>query len=262
MQILAKTKNNTLITVSRAEKKENYFCLECNEILHKRSGVYQQEHFYHVKPTLNCRQNNKSIEHIQTQIFIKKLFIDQNCHMEYRFNSINRIADLYVEDLSLVIEIQCSFISLKEVQTRISDYAKLGLKVLWIFHEKKFNKKTKTPVEVFLKNQTYYYTNINNEGQGMIFDSYFFSKKRSIDLGCYLQFPRYLPKDFLLLKRRKKKLPFYFKGDLSFLVLNEKNHELIQKIKGYRSKKLLHFLIQCSMHIKDWFYLTLEKALK
>ena len=262
MQIFASTKNNNLITVFQAEKKENYFCLECNEILHKRSGIYQQEHFYHVKPTLNCRQNNKSIEHIQTQIFIKKLFENLSCHMEYRFNSINRIADLYIEELNLVIEIQCSFISVKEVKTRISDYGKLGLRVLWILHEKKFNKKTKTPVEIFLKNQTYYYTNINDVGQGIIFDSYFFSKKRSIDLGCYLSFPRYLPKDYLLLKRRRKNLPFYFKGDLSFLILHEKNHELIQKIKVYRSKNTLHFVNQFSMLIKDWFYLTLEKALK
>ena len=105
-------------------------------------------------------------------------------------------------------------------------------KVVDFFENKyrwKFNKKTKTPVEIFLKNQTYYYTNINDVGQGIIFDSYFFSKKRSIDLGCYLSFPRYLPKDYLLLKRRRKNLPFYFKGDLSFLILHEKNHELIQK---------------------------------
>lgn len=262
MQIFAKTKNNEIIHVLEAQKKEDYFCIECFDVLHKRSGALLQDHFYHIKPNLLCRQSNKSQEHLQTQLYIKKLFGPQKCEMEKRFDQVNRIADLYVEPFKLVIEIQYSFITLRELKQRIYDYNKLGINVLWILHDKKFNKKVKTQVEYFLRDKTFFYTNINEQGCGIIYDQYLFMKKMPVILDQVHITPKISFFNINLIRLRKKYLPYFFEGDLTAYALKAKNKEVIKKIKKCEDLRSENIFKQALRLLKTYLYLKLEEACK
>ena len=84
----------------------------------------------------------------------------------------NHFADLYWPEKSLVIEIQCSPISLEEVLKRNRDYEKLGLDIVWILHQKSFNRKTLTASERYLRTRCALYTNIFTNGTGVIYDQH------------------------------------------------------------------------------------------
>ena len=62
--------------------------------------------------------------------------------LEHRFPSIGRVADVVYFPKKIIFEVQCSPISLKEVQKRNRDYLSLGFTVIWILHDRHYNKKT------------------------------------------------------------------------------------------------------------------------
>ena len=158
-----------MIFSHQAEKQTNYFCLECGGVVRLRSGVHRQPHFYHLKPPAHCRQSGKSMEHLQVQSFIKNLF-GNDCLLEHRFSSIGRIADCVWESAKLVFEVQCSPITQKEVASRNADYEKEGYRVIWIFHDKQFNQFRLSAAELWMARHPHYFTNIDADGQGVIYD--------------------------------------------------------------------------------------------
>jgi competence CoiA-like predicted nuclease len=260
MQILAKTINNKIIHVYEAQKQVDYLCPECLGILHKRAGHLNQEHFYHVRSETLCRQSNKSQEHLNTQLYIFNLFESNTCLLEKRFDSINRVADIFVEDLNLVIEVQCSYIPLIELKERIKDYQKLGLHIVWIFHDKRFNKKIKTESEKYLKEKTHFYTNIDAKGEGMIYDQYHFLKKRKVFLNKTLYNSKLSFFSLKIVKKRKQHLPFYFSGDIVDCLLNSANPLLIKNIKRLETTHNPSLIFSILKIFKGLFYLKLEQA--
>lgn len=80
------------------------------------------------------------------------------CFVEHRFPSIGRIADLYSEEKRLVIEIQTSPITADELLARTRDYRGLGLHIIWIFSDRRFNRYQLTPVEAALEKIPHYFT--------------------------------------------------------------------------------------------------------
>jgi hypothetical protein len=92
------------------------------------------------------------------------------CHLEYRFPQLGRIADLCCLRSKWVIEVQCSPISLAEVQAREADYMRAGFQLLWVLHEANFNGKMVSAAERHVRMRGAYYTNINAEAEGMIYD--------------------------------------------------------------------------------------------
>ena len=116
------------------------------------------------------KTNHKQLNlHTLVQNYLHSHLPAKESFIEYRFH--NRIADIAWLTKKLVIEVQCSPISLSEVKQRIEDYKKLGLKTIWILHQCSFNKKIATRAEFFLRTtQTCYFTNITGGGHGYIYD--------------------------------------------------------------------------------------------
>ena len=107
--------------------------------------------------------------HREVQIKIQSLIDQEDLHLEYKFPI--RRADIFWESKRIVFEVQCSPITLREVKTRTADHENLGHKVIWILHQKTFNKKYASPAELFLRREKKaLYTDISQHGDGVIFD--------------------------------------------------------------------------------------------
>lgn len=176
MQIYALSQQGFPISTGDAKRHVDYQCLECKRAVRLRKGLHKRAHFYHIDPTPSCRLNGKSLTHIALQLYIQDLFSKESLSLEYRFDSIDRIADCFHHEKKLVFEIQCSPISENEVKRRTSDYNSLGFNVIWILHEKEFNKYRLTAAEQFLQMKFLFYTNMDEEGVGIIYSQSFKSK--------------------------------------------------------------------------------------
>ncbi len=105
---------------------------------------------------------------------IQKNIADQIGHgkvmIEHSFP--HHFADIYWPAKSLVFEIQCSPINIFEALKRNSDYEQLGVDVVWILHQKCFNRRTLSAAEQYLRSRNAYYTNIFTNGTGAIYDQH------------------------------------------------------------------------------------------
>src|SRR5581483_589437 len=160
------------VSSSSAEKGKNYLCPECKAQVRLRGGPSRQTHFYHYRPTKNCRQNQKSLEHLQMQLKLIDLIGCGEGHIECPFHEINRIADVAWHAKKIVFEVQCSPLSLEEAQTRTLDYQKTGYQILWILHDNQFNQQRLSAAESYLRTQFCYFTNINKIGEGIVYDQF------------------------------------------------------------------------------------------
>lgn len=242
VQLYALDQNFKVVSVNNAFKKQRYRCLECQKSLGMRGGLHRQKHFYHIDPSPDCRQNGKSEEHLNVQLFIEKKLPKGDVFLEKRFDEINRIADVVWLSKKIVFEVQCSFISYEEIKERNLDYAKIGYRVIWILHVKRFNKYRLTSPEAYLEYEPHYYTNMDAYGNGMIFDSFrlyqkgvrvFKTKPFEIDLSEFKKFnykelnhrkKLLIPLKFL---NKLKKQTIHFKGDLVDQVVINQDFESI-----------------------------------
>ncbi|MBA3285957.1 MAG: hypothetical protein H0U27_12990, partial [Nitrosopumilus sp.] len=126
MQLYAFDIESKLISAKNALRQIDYFCPECKGYLRLRGGLHRQDHFYHSDFTPTCRQSVKSAEHLHTQLYILSQLPEKKCFMERRFPEINRIADICWESKKIIFEIQCSPISVEEIQERNRDYQSAG----------------------------------------------------------------------------------------------------------------------------------------
>lgn len=172
MQLRAFDEQDQLIFAHHATKQKNYFCIECGNIVRMRSGLHRQAHYYHVQPNPSCRLNGKSLIHLMVQQHLKNLLHEQEVELEHRFPSIGRIADVAWISKQLIFEIQCSPISAQEISERNHHYASIGYQTIWILHEQRFHQKKLSAAENFLQKHTHYFTNIDEEGRGQIYDSF------------------------------------------------------------------------------------------
>jgi competence protein CoiA len=169
MQVYSLNERGEQIFVEEAEKHTNYLCLECNKTVRLRGGEHKQLHFYHLDPSPSCRQNGKSPTHLALQLHIQKIFSPRKVLLERQFPSIGRIADCVLEEKKLVFEIQCSFITAAELKKRTQDYLSCGYEVIWILHDRRFNRLRLTAAEAFLRKRAHYYTDFNQSGKGRIY---------------------------------------------------------------------------------------------
>jgi competence protein CoiA len=141
--------NTVLISAACAQKRINYICPECLNIVRCRSGNKKQPHFYHIYKNRFCRQSGKSKGHLQTQLRLQAMI--PTIHLEKKIGS--RIADALWDEEKIVFEIQYSPLSLEEAKNRCKEYEKNGYTVVWILHDKQFNKKKTSPSEYFLRKE-------------------------------------------------------------------------------------------------------------
>jgi competence protein CoiA len=158
------------VLAEHAQKGKDYTCPECGSPVRVRGGPARQTHFYHLALLKQCRQHEKSQEHIQLQL--KLLSQLKSALIECPFSAVDRIADVAWVPKKLVFEIQCSPISLEEVQGRILDYNRAGYGVIWILHDKQFNQKRLSAAENFLRTVPCYFTNIDKMGEGIVYDQF------------------------------------------------------------------------------------------
>jgi competence protein CoiA len=225
MQLLALDFRGNLISARNAQRQHDYRCVECQGVVRLRGGRYRQPHYYHQATTAACRLNGKSLRHINVQLYLEKLLPAGAAELEKPFSEIGRIADVCWTTQQIIFEIQCSPITPEEVAARNSDYARIGYRVVWILHDQRFNQRRQTAVEEFLQSQWLYYTNIDREGRGKVYEQFSLYKNgrrrrglspQLVDLSKpqffsflgYEQWPAPL--------MNKALLPFCFEGDLIY----------------------------------------------
>jgi competence protein CoiA len=214
MSTFAKDGKKTLVKASLATRSIDYFCLECGHAVRLKMGEERRAHFYHLEPTDHCREAGKSLEHLMTQFAVQNAFKKKNQEivLEKQFHHIQRIADAVDLTNKIVFEIQCSPMSALEAKGRMLDYQSIGYCVVWIIHLKTFLKNKATAFEQTLMDVPHYFTDIDENGEGEIFDLF-----SPIHKGYRLnQLDRRFPVDVGSFSKNILKYPFRKKWPLSF----------------------------------------------
>lgn len=172
MQSCAFDDQGQLTRASLAVRQCDYTCFECGQVVRLRKGTFRRPHFFHLQPNQACRQSGKGAVHLSVQHAILEQLPPGQAEMEHRFDAIGRIADVAWIPQKIVFEVQCAFITAAEVLARNQDYASVGFSVVWILHTDRYNKMQMTSAEEVLHNRAHYFTDIDEEGKGTIFDQY------------------------------------------------------------------------------------------
>ena len=161
--------------------------------------------------------------------------------LEYAFPSIGRIADIAWHSQKIVFEIQCSPIAAEEAKARCSDYLSQGYRVVWILHTKRFNKGQLSAAELFLRSTPCYFTDIDRNGKGEVYDQFeiikggrrlFKGPPLSVCLTQIETLPEVVPPDLALpqiVLERLSRWKCYARGDLLHRLLLEGNLSLSAK---------------------------------
>lgn len=236
MQLFARNDQNCIVAATEAAKESEYFCLECGSAVRMRGGRFRRNHFYHIAPDRKCRQSGKSLTHLQVQCKLRDA-IPGYVDLERRFEEIGRIADVVWESEKLIFEVQCSPISTEEVEARNRDYHSVGYKVVWILHDKTFNRYRVTAAEEWLRTSPHYYTNIDSEGVGKIYDQLSLvaggiRKRKLLALSIDVTVPCSFSDANLghaFLSNRSETWHTYFRGDACDLVMRGAALEEVRK---------------------------------
>lgn len=238
MQLHALDHLGQVINARRAQRQQNYRCLECKQDVRLRGGPHRQPHFYHFEPTIFCRQHGKGAIHLKIQHFFVNQLSPGDCILEYPFPTIGRIADVAWLSQKIVFEIQYSAISGEEALARNRDYQKEGWTVVWILHDHRYNQIRLSAVEMALEHSPHFFTNMDQFGKGLIYDQ-FDLKDKGLRLSRLSSLPIDIKnishqtdqKSFPLLhlENRAKNWPYYFAGDFMSLFLSRVNSEYLEK---------------------------------
>lgn len=295
MQICALNSSATLVFADEANKHQNYQCIECHKTVRLRRGIHRKAHYYHLEPNRSCKQHAKGMPHIMLQYFLKNALPKGEGQLECQFGSIGRIADVAWHSKNIVYEIQCSPITAEEVRARNKSYASVGYQVVWILHDKRYNKQRLSAAEDFLFKQPHYFSDMNAEGEGKIYDQFsVIANGRRIRRFPTLTINPALPKNLRknkralskqlppILHQRAKTWPLIFSGDTIDSTLNsdeqtgnyaDNQREMILYLRSLaqnkdrfffnliESRKLL-FQKYVTQPYKAFLNLILEKACK
>lgn len=170
MHLLACDQEGRVVSAKEASSKKNYFCLECGASVRRRAGGERIPHFFHFRSSKACHQKGKSLLHLQVQYWIQRQFPFGVIELEHPFSLIQRIGDVVWEAEKLIFEVQCSAISAEEILARQVDYQKVGFTVVWILHDTRYPPFKESRVQQILHSIPHYYTDIDVEGNGGIYD--------------------------------------------------------------------------------------------
>lgn len=278
MQFYAFDEKKSLIHAQHAKKNLNYQCIECQTRVRLRGGLHRQLHFFHLDPSRSCHLYQKGMAHLQLQNFLFQTLPLNDCQLEYRFPTINRIADVVWFSKKIVFEIQCSPITTIEIQQRNRDYLSQGWRIIWILHDQRYNQKFLTPAEKALENHPHYFSNMNSKGEGLIYDQF-----EIIDKGIRINKMSKLPIQMTQIfpisqsplpllatcKKRIQSWNYFFDGDLisnsnplycQMALDFEKKHQQ-EKSKRKIKQMIMSFVNQLIIHpYRVLFRYLLEKA--
>jgi competence protein CoiA len=222
MQIYAFDIQGTLIPVTQAHRGNIYRCPECGERVQPRGGRFRRLHFYHLKST-SCRLHSKSLTHLHIQYALQQMLAPETTLLEHRFPQIGRVADVVWPAQRLIFEVQVSPISSAEVRQRNRDYQRIGYQVIWILHDRQFNRSHITAAEIQLRFSPHYFTNMSALGKGIFYDQYAvirFKRRVKRSRPFPVRFKQVMPVNLKQLPRQfpveRKKWQLSFEGDLAF----------------------------------------------
>lgn len=217
---------------------------------------------------------NKSRTHLALQRHLMDILPDGQAVMEKRFDEIGRIADVFWAEQNLLFEIQCSPMSRQEMLNRTEAYRSLGYQVVWILHEKSFNKFRLTSLEGAIQDIPHYFTNMSPGGEGVIYDQCCFIS-RAVRIKTWKRLPvdLSLPKRISLptccekkerlqvVERRMKSWPLYFYQDLVSMDQGECNSSECEEPLAYERSVLMkkESLI---VKLKRFYLSILHRALR
>ncbi len=146
-----------LIDAIDAEPNKIYWCLDCFMPVKARKGKRIFAHFYHLQSAPACKLYSKSEDHLVAQLELKRSFPKGVIDIEKPFIKIGRVADACWEKEKIIFEIQCSSITEKEVEKRMSDYSSVGFDVVWLLDDKKYNQRICRPAEEYFRQHCSYF---------------------------------------------------------------------------------------------------------
>ena len=222
MQLFALDGSGRVVLADQARRQKNYYCRECRQAVRLRHGPHKRAHFFHIEPLRICSQHGKTLEHLLVQTKIKEI-LGESCALERRFDQIGRIADVCWEKEKIIFEVQCSAISVREIQARGADYQALGYRVVWILHDNYYGQPSLRSAEAYLHGRHCYFTNMDKQGEGGIYDrcSWVFQGKRvfigprlPVDIASPVPIPLLTGNLPYVIKARLKLTTTCFGGDL------------------------------------------------
>ena len=220
MQIYALDHMSRLVHTRAAVRGIKYTCPECHQEVRMRGGRVRRSHFYHPDAT-SCVLHGKSLTHIHIQCALQNMLSPEQVQLELRFPEIGRVADVVWPAQKLIFEVQVSPIKAEEVRARNRDYAKAGYRIVWILHDRRFNRSRFTAAEAALRFSPHYFTNMNAFGKGFFYDQYAccrFKRRRERSQRFPVCFKKLIPVNPKQLPRHfpepRKHWPLSFEGDL------------------------------------------------
>lgn len=144
--------NNQLINAVYADNNHQYYCPVCNEKVILKQGKINMPHFAHINHSrcIKQAQNGQTNEHLLGKKQLVQFINHDDVKIESYLQSISQRPDLLWH--KLVIEFQCSPITLKRLRQRINGYRSIQMKSLWVLgnnYRKHFGQKS--------MNKFYYY---------------------------------------------------------------------------------------------------------
>lgn len=248
-----------------------YFCLECKGPLKLRKQKRKIPHFYHLKTTPSCRLFGKSEDHLIAQHALIQQLPPKEATLEHPFPSAHRIADVFWEKEKIIFEIQCSFIQEQEIEQREKDYASLGLHVIWILDDRRFNRSNVRKGESAMRQSGAYFMNVHPTV--VVYDQLemFHGKNRikkwgksPIELSSLNRTdPSMSKKSFpLLIQKRLQNSPVFFAGDWTHKALLSENASLLSSWKKQEEAMNRPSLSLLWKHIQKGYFSLLESLLK
>ncbi|MCM0598542.1 competence protein CoiA [Periweissella fabalis] len=141
------------------DNKQAFRCTGCGDAVRLRHGSVNIAHFAHINKQCVFENEAESYEHLlgKLQLYQISKIIGQ-AQVEVTFPSIKQRADIVLKykQQKLILEYQCSPISIEQVKKRTQAYQTLGYKVIWLlgpkYAQNKITKKLLTKFNMPLLN--------------------------------------------------------------------------------------------------------------
>ncbi|WP_268913747.1 competence protein CoiA [Lentilactobacillus sp. SPB1-3] len=130
--MLMALRNEQLVLARDANKKHHYFCPKCGSSVKLKIGMNRQPYFAHLQKLGSIEAESAQHKDGKQQLLEDMLKQRLNAQTEVVMSNHEQRADVYVPDAKIVLEYQCSSISVSNVAKRTSEYKDSEIDVWWI----------------------------------------------------------------------------------------------------------------------------------